>query len=371
MGTTGVTRSLVLLSPKGGAGKTVLSASLATMLGALGEKVLLVDCDAATNGLTLFYLDKVISLRDDHSDIQVGRRTGTFEPSDNLVSIVESVAEGVDLAPATYVLRQTENVEPSEFRIRLESMLRNVRDRYDFVILDAQAGTDLFAAEAINLAEDVVIVSEYDPISAEGVERLKQIFGRDLDPSRTWILFNKILPEFSSELASFLSIMKVLPPVPWDADVLRAFARRRLPIEPSRGNPYTLAVLKILEALYPSRLEGPLAKWTHSRIGSVQHEIKASLDSVESELERARDALASVTQRRVTFWEAIRAAFSRIAVNGEPLSETERDRMLVNLEREIDRLRANHEKLEILAEATPEELLRRRADVDRLLRREP
>ena len=50
-------------SAKGGSGKTVISASLAKFLAAVGKKVLLVDMDAATNGLSLLYLDELVNAR--------------------------------------------------------------------------------------------------------------------------------------------------------------------------------------------------------------------------------------------------------------------------------------------------------------------
>ena len=43
-------------SAKGGAGKTVVTATVGTFLAALGKRVLIIDTDAATNGLTLFYI---------------------------------------------------------------------------------------------------------------------------------------------------------------------------------------------------------------------------------------------------------------------------------------------------------------------------
>ena len=53
-----------LASAKGGSGKTVLCASFAAFLTELGKKVLMVDLDAATNGLTLLYLNEVNEHRD-------------------------------------------------------------------------------------------------------------------------------------------------------------------------------------------------------------------------------------------------------------------------------------------------------------------
>src|SRR4051794_22785200 len=46
---------IVLLSGKGGSGKTVLALSMSRVLTEAGLKVLLVDCDASTHGATYFF----------------------------------------------------------------------------------------------------------------------------------------------------------------------------------------------------------------------------------------------------------------------------------------------------------------------------
>ncbi|MBF0611027.1 MAG: ParA family protein [Magnetococcales bacterium] len=46
-------------SAKGGAGKTILTASFGSFLADLKKKVLLIDCDWSTHGLTLLYLEPV------------------------------------------------------------------------------------------------------------------------------------------------------------------------------------------------------------------------------------------------------------------------------------------------------------------------
>lgn len=60
------------------------------------------------------------------------------------------------------------------------------RAEYDYVFLDAPAGTG--ARVAIDLSDDVVIVSEPGPMAAAGVERLRALLP---DERRTRVLVNK------------------------------------------------------------------------------------------------------------------------------------------------------------------------------------
>src|SRR6266566_3239821 len=224
---TGMSASIVCFaSAKGGSGKTVIGASLAIFLGALDRTVLLIDTDAATNGLTLFFLEKLNAARRDQPNEEL---LGILEVAEGHNEAVPfEIAAGVHLIPATYVLQQTEAMPIADFTTRLKRAISSYADRYDVIILDAQAGADFFAQTSVSLATQVVLVSEYDPISAEGVERLRQVFREVLTYDRTWVLFNKVLPEFAHSLGGFLEVARYLSPIPWDSDVVRSFVRRRL-----------------------------------------------------------------------------------------------------------------------------------------------
>ena len=50
---------LCFASAKGGSGKTIMTANIASFLSDIGKKCLIIDCDAATHGMTLLYLVEV------------------------------------------------------------------------------------------------------------------------------------------------------------------------------------------------------------------------------------------------------------------------------------------------------------------------
>src|SRR5262249_11530502 len=55
-------------SAKGGAGKTVSAVSVAIVLAAIGRRVLLIDTDASTNGLTLLYIEQVVEAKSEATE---------------------------------------------------------------------------------------------------------------------------------------------------------------------------------------------------------------------------------------------------------------------------------------------------------------
>src|SRR5712692_9395792 len=201
-------RIICFASAKGGSGKTVVCASIGTFLAGLGMKVLLIDMDAATNGLSLLYLEKLTGSRKQLSleggQLERGLSAvlpkGMFEMGRDKQPSPFKIEEGLDLIPAAYVMRQTEDTAVDTFTQMTSDAINFFLKAYDYILLDAQSGSDRFAQVAIGLSHDIVVVSEFDPISVEGIDRLKHLFQDLLPYNRTWILFNKILPEFLRSL---------------------------------------------------------------------------------------------------------------------------------------------------------------------------
>ena len=264
------------LSPKGGSGKTITAITLSFVLSGLNKRVLIVDSDASTNGLSLFYLNEIASHK------AGGTRTslcGTLEAEGDSVIDTLTVENGVDIAPSSFTMNQTESTNLVRFRERLVTMLATWRTSYDYIFIDAQAGTDAFAEIAATLADEVVVVSEYDPISSRGVERLKIIFERAFTDKPVWILYNKILPEFVQGVGDFLAIAGFLRPIPWDAEVVRAYVRRRSAIDMQHGNLHTLAAMDCAVSLLGRSIDREIEDWKQARVDSVK--LPASLRLLE------------------------------------------------------------------------------------------
>src|SRR5262245_20189726 len=136
---------LCMASAKGGSGKTVLTATFAAFLVALGKRVLIIDTDAATNGLSLMYLKETM-LQAEISLSEHRTPRGFFE--DVLLHTAPEIVKGptgVHLIPATYSFKNTELVSVERFRTSVLNILSLLRTKYDFIFLDAQAGADSIA----------------------------------------------------------------------------------------------------------------------------------------------------------------------------------------------------------------------------------
>jgi cellulose biosynthesis protein BcsQ len=271
---------ICMASAKGGSGKTVLTATFSAFLVALGKRVLMIDTDSSTNGLTLMFLKETMMQTD--SPLGIYEISATSKPPR-----VVKTSTGAHLIPATYSFTNTELVPGEQFGQSLQSTLQRSGKDYDFIFLDAQAGADSSAHLAMSRknSDQVVIVSEYDPLSAAGVERLKGLFHDDLTYVRTWILLNKMLPEFVRSFSDFMEVAKYANPIPWDADVVRAYARRRLALDLEKGNEFTLAVVQTLKSILGDEIRAELDSWLLSKTSALREPIETQYSDAEKELE--------------------------------------------------------------------------------------
>ena len=281
-------------SAKGGTGKTVLSASFAEFLGTLDKKVLLVDTDASTNGMTLFYLGDLIEKR---KLAQKERMTtyGVFEiiPKDEVYGQPTPMRVGtnVDLIPAAYVMTQTGDADTQQFASALNTILDRFGASYDFIFFDAQAGSDPYAKISTSVADEIVAVSEYDPVSIEGLNRLFTLFKEEMPYQKRWVVYNKVLPEFMKDAGKDRTAERILPAIPWDKEVVLAFRDRKLALNTEKGSQHTLAIMRTISALLGSEISKDIEDWKKEKSDLIRTPIKTQAEDVEKEIATFRRAL--------------------------------------------------------------------------------
>ncbi len=157
---------IAIANQKGGVGKTTSAVNLAAALGVLEKKILLIDADPQANassglGLDIEQIEK-----------------GTYEILEGVISIDEAtyptstpnvkiVPSHIDLVAAEIELADKDNRE-----YYLKESLKEVRDQYDFIIIDCAPSLGLITLNALTAADSVIIPIQCEYFALEGLGKL-------------------------------------------------------------------------------------------------------------------------------------------------------------------------------------------------------
>ena len=162
---------IAVANQKGGCGKTTTAINLAACLGKKGQRVLLLDLDPQGHSSLGFgvFNEEARDLYD------------VFTGEVRLEEIIlPDVFTGVDVAPATKTLAAAEHlpVRSDERDKQLEKHLTEVRERYDYVVVDCPPSMGLLCFNALAVADVVLIPIEMSLFGMHGVDQMYEIIRR-------------------------------------------------------------------------------------------------------------------------------------------------------------------------------------------------
>ena len=171
---------LAVYHNKGGVGKTTVSVNLAASLSRKGKKVLLIDMDAQANttfatGLIKFQFEEDDNIKNNYVYHLLESGDFNFIPDMVRCSYNFNTPE-VDVVPShiNLIEHQDKLNKIAVSRSRLIVKLKQVKDKYDIVIIDTPPSRDLYAEIPLIAADYLIIPSDLKPFANQGLSNVKK-----------------------------------------------------------------------------------------------------------------------------------------------------------------------------------------------------
>lgn len=159
-------RIIAIANQKGGVGKTTTAINLSSCLAEKGKRVLSVDMDPQGNmtsglGMEKGSVDKTIY------DLIIGEVNVEDVIVKDLIENLDIIPTSIDLSAAEIELI---DVEDKEFILR--NAIHQVKDKYDFIIIDCPPSLSMLTINAMTTADSVLVPIQCEYYALEGLSQL-------------------------------------------------------------------------------------------------------------------------------------------------------------------------------------------------------
>ena len=165
---------------KGGVGKTTTAVNLASALGVLEKRILLIDADPQANASSGLGVEEI-----NFSTYHLLEHSAEASKC-----ILPTTSPNVDIIPShiDLVAAEIELVDRDNREYMMREALKSIKDQYDYIIIDCAPSLGLITINALTAADSVIIPIQCEYFALEGLGKLlntiknvQKIHNPDLD----------------------------------------------------------------------------------------------------------------------------------------------------------------------------------------------
>jgi MinD-like ATPase involved in chromosome partitioning or flagellar assembly len=368
---------IAFASGKGGTGKTLMASCLGYALIRAGHRVLMIDADPATDGLSLFLLGRdgmrqvgaFSDLNTFGGALREFQRTGVMKCEPRSIHRVGSDEQGdhgisyqaiisgkwiYGDEPASSDTLVVPDMDRATFRKAVAQMFASIKasDQYDYVIVDTRGGFAFESTDVCALADSFIVITEPDVTSfyqdRNLVKRIsdaaKQVDSRPLLRS---IIVNKASEGDSKdgnidlqklEVSFRLELEKEFPvkfldthPVPIDIEAFKAYKTQRIPYLATPASLFAFATL----SAYRDILQVVTSRWSEAQVkqwNALVETVSTAIAARNRKLQAERELKAEHEKQLLSLQTENQALQQRLAELAK-----EKDRLENRYERELER----------------------------------
>jgi septum site-determining protein MinD len=223
----------LILSGKGGVGKTTIFSNLATSLAMSGKEIIVIDADLAMPNLGLVFgmINPPITIHD------------VLAGSEPVEKAIYEGPHGLKFIPGGNSIEGYQAADPS----RMIDVLEKLKETADYILIDAPVGLNEDIILLLPIVDHVIIISTPDRISMADALRML-IIAKSADKIIDGAILNRsnVYDENSAiEFIEKTMELKILAVIPDDINVLRA-SQNKIPLVISNpGSPASIAIRKL------------------------------------------------------------------------------------------------------------------------------
>lgn len=157
---------IAIANQKGGVGKTTTAINLSAYLGQKGKKVLVIDSDPQGNTSSGLGIDK--------DNVELSTYDCLVDDTSFKEEVIETEYKNLWVSPGNMNLAgaELELVDVPEREYILKKKLSEVRDDYDFIIIDCPPSLGLITLNAFAASDSILIPIQCEYYALEGLSQL-------------------------------------------------------------------------------------------------------------------------------------------------------------------------------------------------------